>query len=271
MNRYIQIGDIIIGKFRQYVFEDIVGLSDGDTSRQEKTFVGCDGAEISEIYFKMRSLQIKGHIIADSIDELRELKRRMIKICNPKNKLDVYYYDGLKKYYCSAYADGMPDFSKRQGNFMEFVIYINVPSFYWLSGDEIITKIFTIEPLLSNSFSFPGVFSERVNETYMNNDGEVETYPIIILGCEKPNTADIILENITTGKSLKLSYTMSKGETVTIDMYRYSVTSSLNGSIINQIDRTDNFWCMDLGINHIKVVTNNIYAVMHHRNRYIGV
>ncbi len=271
MERYIQINGLKIGKGCQYVFEDIEGIAGGDIRYTEDEFIDVDGCEIADAYFSARTFQIKGSILAKDVRNLLALKQTLIKVCNPKKQLEVYYFDGERKYYCNAIADGMPDFAKRIGRTMGFVIYIKIPSFYWQSPDEIETGIFKITPLLNNTFTFPGMFSGRVNRNIIENDGEMYTYPKIVLTCKKSNTSDIILSNLTTGKTIKIVHIMSPGEVVTIDMRWRTVISSTAGNLINNIDRTDDFWRLETGENDIQVMTENITAMMYHRNNYIGV
>lgn len=271
MDRYIQINNIKIGKGMRYVFEDIEGIAGGDVRYSEDEFIDYDGSEVTDIYFGARTFQIKGTILAKSEENLRTLKRTLIKACNPKNTAEVFYFDGTQKYYCTAIADGMPDFAKRVGWTMGFVIYIKIPSFYWQSGEEIETDIYKITPFLDKNFAFPGMFSSRVSHTTVNNDGEIYSYPKIVLTCKRANIDDIVLKNLTTGRTIRIAHIMKPGEIITIDMRLRTVQSSIGGSLINNIDRTDDFWKLEVGDNDIEVLTSHITATMYHRNNYIGV
>ncbi len=271
MDRYIKIGDIKIGKKQKYVFEDIEGVAGGDINYQEDVFAETDGAEYSQIAFKPRNLTIKGTIIASSKEELQELKRALISACNPKKELDIYYHNGFNEYYAKGMADGMPAFAKRRKTTMDYVVYIKIPSFFWLTNSDIVTGIYTVTGRLDRNFTFPGAFSVRIDSNVVINDGEEEAFPVIVLSCETPNADPIILSNDTQNKTLYLDYTMTAGETITIDMYNRSVLSSINGSLLNHLSRTDNFWSIGAGQNVIRVSTTYITATMYHRNRYIGV
>lgn len=271
MDRYIKIGNIKIGKKNKYVFSDIEGVAGGDIGYQEDVFAETDGAEYSQIAFKPRQLTIKGTIIAGTEEELQELKRDLISTCNPKKELDIYYHNGFCEYYAKGMADGMPDFAKRRKSTMDFIIYIKIPSFFWLTNQDIVTGIYTVQARLDRNFTFPGAFSVRIDSNVVVNDGEEEVFPVIVLSCETPNADPIILCNDTQNKTLNLNYTMSRGETVTIDMYNRSIISSVNGSLLNYLSRTDNFWSIGVGQNVIRVSTTYITATMYHRNRYIGV
>lgn len=275
MERYVKIGNIIIGKNNKYVFNTLTGIENGSVKRNETEYVGTDGAEISEIYFTPRTIEISGTVIAESLKEMNALKRDLIKACNPKKLTEIYYCNGENAYYAKAIGDSLPEFGKKisdTGWEIPFIAYMLIPGFFWESETVINTPLYGITPLLTASSSLPCVLSERINNADINNDGDEPTYPEIEIICTGNNENGLLeVENETTGKRIKINHLMSAGEHILINMRDMTVTSSINGNIINFIAADTDFWGYEPGINKIRTKTANTYTVSRHRNKYLGV
>ncbi len=127
----------------------------------------------------------------------------------------------------------------------------------------------------------PSVATKRSNEASIYNYGDVDIYPVITL--QSHDTAvvalaetetKIILNNLTTGKSITFNYVISSGELITIDLPKRMIISSKNGDITNCIsDDTvlGDFYLQmcnnDMSIN----ADGDIFAVATFFNKYISV
>lgn len=270
--RYIQIGNIRIGKMHKYLFENIEGLSDGEVTRQETTYSGIDGAEYSEMLFTPRNIKISGTIIAETVPELMRLKSVLISVCSPKAKVDCYYYDGLyAKYYFSALPDSLPTFAKRNKTTMEYIINLTVPGFYIFAEKTEAVLLAKMVPLIDKNSVWPATLSHREKKTVVKNKGHVPSYPKFELYCNEPNESAIIIKNETTGRKCKIDYTMSEGETITVDMENMLAYSSEGNTLLNEVDYNNAFWALEPGNNAITVNTRNIQCMLYHRDRFTGV
>lgn len=270
--RYIQIGNIRMGKMTKYLFNEIEGLSDGDVTRQEEVYSGIDGAQYSEMLFTPRNIKISGTIVAGSVAELARLKTALINACSPKNTVDCYYYDGIcEKYYFSALPDKLPLFAQRKKTTMEYVINLLVPDFYIFAEKEEEVLLSKMVPYIDKTSTFPTMFSHREKETVVKNHGNVESYPKFELYCNEPNETALIIKNETTNRECKINYTMSANETITVDMEKMSVCSSKGNVLLNEIDYSNAFWSLKPGNNKITINTRNIQCMLYHRDRFTGV
>lgn len=273
VGRYIKIGDITIGQRNKFIFGELSGVEAGNVRRDAVQYIDTDGEEYNNVYFNPKNIEISGHIMAGSLEEMERLKRQLIKACSPKEETDMYYFNGVNTYYARARGDSLPEFGKRLAPSwkLPFVAYMVIPSFYWLSQSDIQTNIFTEMPLLKNSSVLPCKFSERVSAATVVNDGDVPAFPVIKIECEVQNVGDIILKNNTTGKELILEYTMTPGETVTADMKEMTVYSSVGGNIIDSVKYISDFWSYECGVNEVSCESSLLHVYSLHRNCYMGV
>lgn len=271
MRRYLKIGDIVMGIGHKYVFDDLGDIDSGTVRKNEVAYIEEDGSVFADTYYEPRMFMVSGTILADNYEEMIVLKNNLTQKCRPKDKLQIYYCNGVKTYYAEAETQRLPQFFKRLKNWLPFQIELCIPGFYWMSQNEEINNIFLAENRLTNSTVFPAVFSVRKNKSVVTNDGDADTWPHITILCETPNQSDISVINETTGSSFTLQYTMCAGERIEIDMKSKTVISDLTGNLINKVDRINAFWSYGQGANRITCSADGIYIVSCHRNLYAGV
>lgn len=271
MTRYLKIGDIVIGIGHQYVFDDLGDIDSGTVRQNEVTYIEEDGSLFADTYYEPRVFTVSGTILANGYREMIALKNNLIKKCRPKDKIQLYYCNGVRTYYAEGETQRLPQFFKRIKYYLPFQIELRIPDFYWTSENEEVNNIFETEKRLTNSTSFPSVFSVRKNNSIIVNDGDASAWPRITILCERPNSSNISIINETTGNIFTIEYTMSANEKIEIDMKRRTIISDLTGNLINKVDRMDAFWSYDQGANQIKCSADGIYIVSRHRNLYAGV
>ncbi|MBQ7975410.1 MAG: phage tail family protein [Clostridia bacterium] len=122
--------------------------------------------------------------------------------------------------------------------------------------------------LVTDTFTLPCVFTERISEGDVNNTGDKIIYPTIYITDNSDVSAasgGVLIENETTGAKIELPYyTMVYGETITIDLGRRRLTSSVNGNITNELgDSTPDLsrFFLEVGINHLSF-TNSTGQVL---------
>ena len=279
MDRYIQIGDVVIGKNHSYVFEDISGIGGGSVRRTENEYINSDGAEFKNIYFTPRNFEIKGYILGKSAENLDELKQRLILACYPKTERTVIYFDGIRKYKAKAYADSLPEFGKRTFSAywnVPFILNMVIPSFYWTDFSVTNIPIISRQDEFTTSFTLPCIFTSRTAEATIHNDSGFDFYPIIKISAgNQAESGTIKILNSTTGEYIQLSnFTLTPGDIIVIDCENYTATLNGNTNIINSLNDFEDFKIVP-GINIINGLNNNsssaINAAMEYYKKWIGV
>jgi hypothetical protein len=120
------------------------------------------------------------------------------------------------------------------------------------------------EGALSFPLTFPITFPETTidSDIYVNNDGEVPTWPAIRLN--GPGQ-DPVLDNETLDKSLGLSQTMESGDYILIDMGEATITfhddsEGTDESILESITAGSEFWPLNVGSNQVHVTMSQAYS-----------
>lgn len=276
--RYIQIDDVIIGQKNKYVFKTLSGFAEGDTERQTLKYINADGEEYSNITFQPRKIEIHGTILAKNKYELSELKQRLSKACNPRLERDVYYFDGIQKYYARVVPDCLPEYGGRIKNswFVNFSIYLIIPGFWWYAAECTNISIAKRVDTISTSFTLPCTFTERTSEAAINNDTDFEIYPEIIIKSNiSSSSATLKIVNETIGETIILSgYEISQNETITINCDLYTAYNQDGENLINYFNDFE-AWCIIPGENTIKgLVVDNLSGIdmyIKYKKRYLGV
>ena len=272
--RLFKIGSVTIksGTRKGYLLTERPNTETGSVTQNIHNYVDMDGAEYSDIFFAPRTFEIKGAILFDNTAEKLALKRKLIAECNPKAKINLSYFNG-REYYCApAIAMALPEFGEEMNGVLPFMISICLPGFYWLSANEIKNNIYKRTNTLKSPFILPMVFSERINQARINNNGEVATYPIFNITCnEDIGATGITIKNNTTQKHITIDYAAEQGETITVNHEEATVTSSTNGNIIKYVTADSDFFTLEPGLNEIESMIPGATVTSLHRCRYLGV
>lgn len=166
-------------------------------------------------------------------------------------------------------CNNMDDFKRlgRSGNNKFTVQFIaDYPYFNDFYDTEL--PLYRQRNLVTDTFTLPCVFTERISEGDVNNTGDKIIYPTIYITDNSDVSAapgGVLIENETTGAKIELPYyTMVYGETITIDLGRRRLTSSVNGNITNELgDSTPDLsrFFLEVGINHLSF-TNSTGQVL---------
>lgn len=278
INRYIQIGDVVIGKNNNYVFSDISDIGGGNVRRTEHKYINSDGSEFENIFFEARSFDITGYILATSPDRLDELKQALIMACYPKKEQTAVFFDGIRKYKAAVYADKLPEFGKRSFSAywnIPFVVSLTLPKFYWTDFEATNIPIFSRKDEFETSFTLPCAFTSRTSCAEIDNTSGFDFYPVIRITAEENVTnGKMKIVNETTGEYIGLDgFSLEKGKIIVIDCENY--TATLDGeNIINSLNDFENFKIIP-GENSVKCVCNDelttLNATIEYYKKWIGV
>ena len=128
----------------------------------------------------------------------------------------------------------------------------------------------------------PSIATKRSNEAVIYNKGDINVYAKIslkrhntkVILLEETEEKKIVLNNLTTEKSITLNYDISADELITIDLPNRMITSNINGDITNCIsdDTVLGDFYLQAGNNDINIdVDGDIFAVATFSNKYISV
>ncbi len=249
---------------------EITGLSFPDTAVQTVRYPGVPGQTVTGISHFPRTITISG----DIKDERGVLTSRAATVFSSPGTLFVISNRNSRKIECRC-TNFEP--KKRQGIYVPFVMQLVSDYPYFEDVSENCESILKKEKLLCGTVTFPEVFSKRLNEARIVNQGIYKNEPVF-----KINTVNyaecpdgIIIENLTTGQKLTLSTDVLEGETITIDVGERKITSDLRGNMIGVMAQNDMLSRMYLavGINDILVTATNekemLLITCTHKNGYV--
>lgn len=253
----------------------IEGLEAGSVKRNEIEYIDTDGVKFADIFFEPRIVTIEGYIVAQSRHTLLNARRQLLHAFNPKKQAEFYYKRGTETYYALAYADSLPEFGARFGWCLPFTAYININSFYLLSGSEIKTTIFQKTNNLKTTFTLPCVFSYRTSTSTIFNDGDVELYGTVQLICSTDSdSTNIEIKNVTENTVFSIEgYAAEAEEVIVVDFENGTAVSNKKGNIMPYVSAESEFFPIVPGNNDISCTSEDIdlIASIAYRKRYIGV
>lgn len=224
--------------------------------------IGQDGAFYNSSYLNERDITIKGALWTRGAD-ITPAKKQLINLINPYDKLIIK--EGT--YTIEAFAKETVRFNvvnvDTEKDYLEFLITLYCPSPFWTNEEGNTVDLST----WVNNFSFElEIPSEGIEFGFKNeegisnlyNEGSLKTGLEIVLQATS-TIANPKVFNIYTLKNIKLNYTMSVGETITINTNygKKRITSSKNGNIINYLDFESEFLQLESGDNWLKLESDN--------------
>lgn len=278
-------GKIIIGRGYKYTFVSF-NPNDGDTEYQSAQYVDIDGEDIISSTYQSRELSFDGNIIADNIAEVFYLRRKLSSVMDGKTKGVLRYSDGRYQYFSECLAE-LPDYGEVVAQkLLPFTVTLNLYKFYWKAGKADVKDVYTKIKNLKSSFSFPCTFSTRSTTANITNTGDISA-PMVITVTAKQINEDartgygFKIANSTTDKYLSFGndsnnqYGLSDDEVITIDTDDMTITSSINGNVLQYMTADGDFFDVAEGDNVIECVnydnTINITVTAEFYKRYVGV
>lgn len=131
---------------------------------------------------------------------------------------------------------------------------------------------------VSDNFTLPCVFTEKIDEGSAYNRGDKIMYPVITLTAEAERSiSDTVLtiENLTTGKSVSIVHSPQNGEDIIFDLHARKIKSSIDGNITKKItdDTLLHEFYLEKGNNKLRFSTTDVLqpikAMMTFNNIYI--
>ncbi len=235
-------------------------------------FYNSQGYAESGCCFGQRVITISGDIKAQNYQELERAMRVFslpgtLKIETDRCKREIYVNDAVFK---TARENGM---------YKSFCLQMSCDMPHFTECEDIYSGVYRRENLITANTTFPAMFSKRMQGGIVENLGEVSCEPKLTVEClvDAPESGAFMIENKTTGGKIIINHKVQKGEIITVDIPKRTITSSILGDITNLLD-PDSYLCdiyLECGENDIDVVAaegnrnSEIYVI--YRNRYAGV
>lgn len=257
------IGEIKFG--REYVFAvtEIDGLGLVPRTRNMTNFSGVDGQYCLGEYTGARTITING----DFIDENNFWEKKAIRIFHSDGILTVN--NKMINTVCSHF-----EITRKGGGYKTFILQLTADYPYFQDSVSNHISISEVTRLIKTQFAFPLVMSRRDCRSYVYNYGDTICEPIVkITAVNDTVGGTVTIENSTSGKSIAVNYKMNKGEILTVDIEKRTVTSSINGNVLYALS-DDSFlsdFVMNTGKNEITVRNasgGEIVVELSFKNRY---
>ncbi len=201
----------------------IEGLGIPETTQQRTQAPLQDGSDVYGILLEDRIIRLQATIRAENREELYKLRRRVLRIINPrtynantekKGELLLFYTNDYKTYRIYAHIEDSVDFKTRVNNHMTAEIVFTANNPYLLDEENTKLAIKSLYGGLKFPLKTPSKFSNVGFMRNIENEGDFEVPLQIEYHGPVKNP---IVYNDTTGESLKVNRTLKKGETLLIN------------------------------------------------------
>jgi hypothetical protein len=264
----------------------IEGLGHPGATSQKVQGVNQDGCDNEDSLLDPRVIKLQTTIRTKNRQKLYELRRKIIRIINPKTynsstgkrgELLIYYTNDYKKYRIYGKVEDSVEFNDRKKNHDKTTISFYCANPYWLDENEQTIDIKSVKGGLIFPIKFPNKFAQVSFYKDINNDGDVEM-PIQVI-YQGPATNPKIL-NETTGEYIQINMEIGEKETLIIDTTSGKETVNLitpneTKDVYNKINLNSTFFKLIVGNNRIRYSSDvegaNDKVSIIVCNQYVGV
>ena len=153
---------------------------------------------------------------------------------------------------------------------------------YFEEFSDRVINLSTRTDLLPTSFegglgyvTLPTVATKRTAAVSILNSGDMDTYPTVKITAEEASNG-ITVSNLTTRKNIVINKTIADGEVVVIDVANRTITSNLDGSLLNYLssDTLMSEFVLQRGNNDILATNGELNALtgqIAYKNQYKAV
>lgn len=223
------------GGSRDFNITSIDGLMLPPKSYTTVSFADYPGQTTIAVKERARTITIGGDVYSKDTKLLEKLSNVL------SDKVLLIVSTDRKKRRTDAKITNFEIYNKFSG-YYGFVIQLEADDPYFYELNESNYNIFNRKNLITGNFVCPCVFTKRITSARIINNGTMSIYPRIKIydvcsngKYDLNNTLTVI--NKTTNSFIKLNYTTTDTETITIDFEDRSITSDINGDISYYLDK----------------------------------
>ena len=269
MDKYIDIklecnGKILeIGKDKLYKLINIEGISSSEYSVDIVNNAQFDGGTVKSKRVESRLITITAEYPSTEDTETR--RQSLIRFFNPYLTGKLYVnYSGVKRVINYEVA-GFKDSRENLYDPLKFIINLICPNPFFKDEREFSKNMAGKINSITVPFTIPAsgmMMSTKVlrQEATIINNGDKNT-GLIISFMAKGEVSNPKIENLTTGKFLRIVVDLMPGDILTINTNKGNKRIELNGKNISQkMDRSSSFIDMQVGENILKYSADKGYT-----------
>ena len=269
MDKYIDIklecnGKILeIGKDKLYKLINIEGISSSEYSVDIVNNAQFDGGTVKSKRVESRLITITAEYPSTEDTETR--RQNLIRFFNPYLTGKLYVnYSGVKRVINYEVA-GFKDSRENLYDPLKFIINLICPNPFFKDEREFSKNMAGKINSITVPFTIPAngmIMSAKVlrQEATIINNGDKDT-GLIISFMAKGEVSNPKIENLTTGKFLRIVVDLMPGDILTINTNKGTKRIELNGKNISQkMDRSSSFIDMQVGENILKYSADKGYT-----------
>ncbi|GAA0767140.1 hypothetical protein GCM10008908_05840 [Clostridium subterminale] len=269
MDKYIDIklecnGKILeIGKDKLYKLINIEGISSSEYSVDIVNNAQFDGGTVKSKRVESRLITITAEYPSTEDTETR--RQNLIRFFNPYLTGKLYVnYSGVKRVINYEVA-GFKDSRENLYDPLKFIINLICPNPFFKDEREFSKNMAGKINSITVPFTIPAngmIMSAKVlrQEATIINNGDKDT-GLIISFMAKGEVSNPKIENLTTGKFLRIVVDLMPGDILTINTNKGNKRIELNGKNISQkMDRSSSFIDMQVGENILKYSADKGYT-----------
>lgn len=272
-------GESIIFYMKPFLIESLEGIGEVDTSIQTQNSPYSNGVSFVDSTLQERFIDMEGKILDTNKQGIREKRRYMSRVLNPRIGLGeiTLELDGAT-YKIDAIPEGTPTFPERSIDvWQSFSVSWQCPSPFWRSPNRTQRPLVAYTGLFTLPMTFPFELGVSGSSTTVYNEGDVMS-PVVI-EIEGPTTNPQVI-NRTTGEFIKINRSISEGDKVVINTESGRrrielVTSEGTKSIFGDLDHDSSLFYLELGENKIEHVADSgnekAEVIVKWQNMYAGV
>jgi len=269
LDKYIDIklecnGKILeIGKDKLYKLINIEGISSSEYSVDIVNNAQFDGGTVKSKRVESRLITITAEYPSTEDTETR--RQNLIRFFNPYLTGKLYVnYSGVKRVINYEVA-GFKDSRENLYDPLKFIINLICPNPFFKDEREFSKNMAGKINSITVPFTIPAsgmIMSAKVlrQEATIINNGDKDT-GLIISFIAKGEVSNPKIENLTTGKFLRIVVDLMPGDILTINTNKGNKMIELNGKNISQkMDRSSSFIDMQVGENILKYSADKGYT-----------
>lgn len=269
-------GEKIVFYLSPFLITSLTGIGEVDADVQGQKIPFVDGETYINTKLEPRYINLEGVIQERNLTRIREYRREINRVCNPKLGLGTITLelDGDIKIIRGVLDGGVVFPERAKDVWQKFLITWKCPNPYWQSPS------ITEEPAFEGLFEFPfeGEFEMGIqrDERIIYNDGDAPApVQIIFYGpAQQPQIA-----NLTTGEFIKINKYLYENEKLIVDTAEKSVyyedEDGNRENVFHWLDLNSTFFNLEIGENEISCMcaVSNLTKdfEISYRKLYVGV
>lgn len=275
-------GRLVFSHRSVYHTVEVTGLSDVRSTIFRASSIGQDGSSYVGSQIESREIEIVGSIRAQDRDKIREYRREMNRVLNPKYAATLTYEYGDFRRVIDCRVENAPVFS-RKNILQDFTVQLLCPDPFWreekAKSDILAGWI--------GGFEFPvepdeewEVGSKPPLIVNVYNSGNIPAGMLVEFRAKWGAVVNPSIVNLETGEYIKFKINMSPGDVLTVntgyskkDAVLKSGNAETNvlklmdaGSTFIQLAEGDNLFRCEAGSG-----VDNMEIVVYHNGLYLGV